>query len=738
MDLNAIIEGLRAGWGKVDWGTWANVVTVLTPLAAFACTIIKFVIPKLWPKPRDIGITEKSLPTLIRRLGSRRKQQEQAISDINNVFGDPVLLSNYYIVPKCQHHNPADYNEDDGPRSDLRTSIFDYIGAFLKKPVALRNGGHQLFILADAGMGKTSVLIMLKLGHLLELFPPDYACLLLKLGPDSLATLRQQNNKDKTVVLLDALDEDPMAWGRFEARLDELLRATEYFRHVIITCRTQFFPETDVNPFRNPGRVTVGDFICPMIFLSLFDDDQVDDYLRKRFSGFWGGKAKRVRAKKILDAMQSLRFRPLLLAHIGELMEAPDQTWNEYTVYQALLDTWLKREHKKLREQNIQPLPTTAALWDACTLLAVHLQGLGLRVLAQDDLCALVADMPAIALIENFEIGGRSLLNRNSARAYRFAHYSIQEFLVAHALVEGKLGRLMPTPNQTESVFGSHKLRVTEQILAFLACQENALVGLNRLELSEVKLDILAGKPFSDRLNDGSNGPAMVFIPGGRFLMGSPENEAGRSSNERQHEVEVVSFGLGKYAVTFEEYDLFCQATGRDKPADQAWGRGKRPVINVSWYDANAYADWLSAQTGQHYRLPTEAEWEYACRAGTKTPFHFGETIGTHQANYNGTFTYGNGKKGIYRQKTVEVGQFPPNAWGLYDMHGNVWEWTASVYDEAYAGGELKVAADDSNSLSLRGGAWYDRPLGLRCSDRSRNYPGGWNYNRGFRLARTF
>jgi formylglycine-generating enzyme required for sulfatase activity len=226
---------------------------------------------------------------------------------------------------------------------------------------------------------------------------------------------------------------------------------------------------------------------------------------------------------------------------------------------------------------------------------------------------------------------------------------------------------------------------------------------------------------FCDGLEGGGQGPRMVVIPGGRFLMGSPSDELERRNNERQHEVEVTPFAIGKYVVTFEEYDRFTGATGRKRPDDEGWGRGRRPVVNVDWSDAVAYTQWLSEQTGQRYWLPTEAEWEYACRAGTTTPFYFGETINTDQANYNGNHVYGKGRKGVYRQKTVEVGQFPANAWGLHDMHGNVWEWTCSVYDEEYGGGEQCCTEPGTDSpCVLRGGSWPNGPDGVRASGTTR------------------
>ena len=162
-------------------------------------------------------------------------------------------------------------------------------------------------------------------------------------------------------------------------------------------------------------------------------------------------------------------------------------------------------------------------------------------------------------------------------------------------------------------------------------------------------------------------------------------------------------------------------------------------MVGVSWNDALAYTAWLSGQTGQPYRLPTEAEWEYACQAGTTIPFYFGETISTDQANYDGNYVYSNGRKGVYRQKTVEVGQFSANAWGLHEMHGNVWEWTCSAYDENYGGAEQRCTEPGTSGLCvLRGGSWGGGPGGLRGAARLWGSPHFRFNGRGFRLARTF
>lgn len=181
------------------------------------------------------------------------------------------------------------------------------------------------------------------------------------------------------------------------------------------------------------------------------------------------------------------------------------------------------------------------------------------------------------------------------------------------------------------------------------------------------------------------------------------------------------SYRMSKYDVTFAQYDLFAAATGRARPGDVGWGRGNRPIINVSWDDAKSYVDWLDDQSGLHYRLPTEAEWEYAAHAGSTTKYPWGDTFSSDQANGKGT----NGRD-VY-EHTAPVGQFPPNAWELYDMIGNVWQWTDSCYFE-YSG------ANCSDRVQ-RGGSWDSEATDLRVS--SRYSPGTTNRydDLGFRLA---
>lgn len=192
---------------------------------------------------------------------------------------------------------------------------------------------------------------------------------------------------------------------------------------------------------------------------------------------------------------------------------------------------------------------------------------------------------------------------------------------------------------------------------------------------------------------------------------------------------------MGKFPVTQAQYQI---VMGKN-PSYFFNNRGSRPIENISWNNAVAFCEKLTQQTSQIYRLPSEAEWEYACRAGTETPFHFGTTITTDLANYDGSFTYGSGPSGEYRQQTTEVGSFSPNAFGLYDMHGNVWEWCQDIWHSNYKGaptdGSAWVESGDQDKRVLRGGSWNDDPEGCRSAYRDDDNPREFGTNIGFRIA---
>jgi formylglycine-generating enzyme required for sulfatase activity len=294
--------------------------------------------------------------------------------------------------------------------------------------------------------------------------------------------------------------------------------------------------------------------------------------------------------------------------------------------------------------------------------------------------------------------------------------------------------------------------------------QRKAIASLD--QLNQFEFDVVTVNAQGERINS-SRGRAefftedlgnnvvleMVAIPGGKFLMGSPENELERRDSESpQHNVTVQPFFMGKFPVTQAQWTAVAalEKVKIDLELDPSNFKGaNRPVEQVSWYDAIEFCARLSNKTGKNYRLPSEAEWEYACRAGTTTPFYFGETISTDLANYRGTDwhyegkvypgNYGQGSKGQYREQTTDVGIFPANSFGLFDMHGNIWEWCQDEwhqnYNKAPADGSPWVSENDNRFRLLRGGSWDFNPENCRSAVRSDLFPDYRYYYFGFRVV---
>ena len=265
----------------------------------------------------------------------------------------------------------------------------------------------------------------------------------------------------------------------------------------------------------------------------------------------------------------------------------------------------------------------------------------------------------------------------------------------------------------------------------------------------EIKREPKEAEYYSEDLGDGVT-LDMVDIPGGQFMMGSPEGE-GDDSEKPQHKVTVEPFFMGKYPVTQKQWKAISKRSAsrrasltkvkRDLELNRSRFKGDNlPVENVSWEDAVEFCARLSNQTGREYRLPSEAEWEYACRAGTITPFHFGETITGELANYNGRYTYANEPEGVYRGEPIPVGSFPPNAFGLYDMHGNFWEWCEDDWHDNYenenapTNGSAWFSEASSNKV-IRGGSWSNNPHYCRSACRNDLTRAIRSLNIGFRVV---
>jgi formylglycine-generating enzyme required for sulfatase activity len=237
----------------------------------------------------------------------------------------------------------------------------------------------------------------------------------------------------------------------------------------------------------------------------------------------------------------------------------------------------------------------------------------------------------------------------------------------------------------------------------------------------------------------------MILIPGGSFLMGSPEDEPEREEVEGpQHWVTVPSFFMSRYPITQAQYQAIMGENPSDFKGDvgEASRNENRPVENVSWHEATAFCNHIAQQSDRPYRLPTEAEWEYACRSGTTTPFYFGSTITPDLANYDGNYTYNDGPEGEYREETTPVDYFGiANGFGLCDMHGNVWEWCQDHWHDTYEGAPpdgsawIDPEASEDALRVLRGGSWYSNPRDCRSASRDFDDAGERFNSYGFRVV---
>jgi formylglycine-generating enzyme required for sulfatase activity len=280
------------------------------------------------------------------------------------------------------------------------------------------------------------------------------------------------------------------------------------------------------------------------------------------------------------------------------------------------------------------------------------------------------------------------------------------------------------------------------------------LAGLLALTLSSLFAAVAQDRPTvqdGDKTITNAIGMKLILIPAGKFLMGSPADEIERDADELQHEVTITKpFYMGVYEVTQGQYQkVMGKNTSHFNPKNG--GTPDHPADQVTWEEAGQFCGKLSAfqaerSAGRTYRLPTEAEWEYACRAGTKTAFHFGASLSSKQANFNGRYPYGGAEEGPYLQRTVKVGSYQPNAFGLYDMHGNVAEWCSDWYDENYyrnspkedprgpPNGVLPTGFGEFYHV-VRGGCWLDEGRGCRAAYRFRYMPSDRYRLVGFRVV---
>lgn len=677
----------------------------------------------------------KKLPKQLKQFTDERAEE---LGRLGDEFTDPVDLARFYVEPCLQAYRPLPPHHGLITLDPCQPSFSLLNSFFASGPAKQRDGSHLLFILGEPGSGKTALLVMIRLLQLAKLWPRGYGCELVKLDEQSLDYIETLGNRARTVLLFDALNEDSQARGRLLGRLLPLLRAGEPFYRVIITCRSHFFPEVSPD---STGRLRIralSGYNCPILYLAPFAAHQVEQVVQKRLAlntenciGFkrFGVERQRKRAVRVLNSLGELSGRPLVLQHVHILLKTEEHRLRDaYTIYEALIQYWLERQIDALNKSGCRCLPKRFELFNGYVRLARWMEEQGTGEIGLREIRELFCEKAEICPLPHCSPQA-DFLCFTSRQTYRFAHMSFREFLLAYALIYDN--RPFPEPP-----------RATDQIVRFLDLAHGIadyVSSLNLVEFNPFRYAETYRTMFSwqDRLGRLRNrvlkGPEMVMLPGGRFKMG--DIHGGGSGDARPvHEVELSDFALSRYPVTFEEYDLYCVATGSRKPSDNGWGRGRRPVVDVSWQDANHYCEWLSMVTGRPYRLPTEAEWEYGCRAGTETIYFFGND-GHLLPEYA---WYAENA----RNMTHPVGEKKANAWGLHDLYGNIWEWCADSYKKDYYT-ELPMsnpsgAEHGGAGRVLRGGSWDSGERFIRSSFRFRLSSGLRIIRVGFRVAQGY
>jgi formylglycine-generating enzyme required for sulfatase activity len=649
-----------------------------------------------------------------------------------------------FIPTKFQNQSPT--HEEEPEFSHKFVSKSPLIPFFMKTAFNEKKESEKFYlVLGDSGMGKTTFMINLYVQYTSFFnLGRKYKIRLFPFGDSRiLEQIKKIKTEDvpNTILLLDAFDEDKKLIlpaepdglsddDRFRRRLDEIIEAVRDFREVVITSRSQYFPGQENQPYelKIPRFDDKGFHKLAKFYLSPFDGKEIRRYLNRKYGvlKFWNRKKKKI-AATIVNSSPKLMVRPMLLSYIDYLFDEKRVFKNTYQVYETLIDKWIERESKKRKHKTggREKFKKDLHQYSRLVALEIYRQRKETDMLYLEREAAIEVARQNNINLQDYEITGQSLLTRDAEGNWKFAHKSILEFLIAKEALEN---------------------------FDFVKAIDFSGMDMARQFYREIL-------------------PEFVYIKGGTFPMGSPESEVDRiKERETQHPVKVSDFYMAIHPVTVGQFEIFSMETNYKTDADKDGGSflwtgrkwkkkagvnwrcdvkgeeqldNQHPVIHVSWNDASEYCQWLSKKSNTTFRLPTEAEWEYACRAGTSTPFHTGDNLTTDQANYDGNYPYRDNPKGKYLKRTTAIGSYPPNAWGLYDMHGNVWEWCNDWYSETYyeeckkqGTVENPTGPKTGSNRMLRGGSWFFNAQDCRSADRNSATPPGNRFNHiGFRLV---
>ncbi len=654
-----------------------------------------------------------------------RLKNNKAAKDLKPEF-DYLTIKGYRDIFIPTRYSRISPNRYDNPHEVHKHNKPDELIPFMIKHSFNERVENEKFylILGDSGMGKTAFMLNLYMAYYapfnfqrkpqqqMKLFrfqPPD-----IENPVDILDRIKKITDEEaqNTILLLDGLDEDPYILSKapnisddevFVNRLNRIASETRRFSDVVITCRTQYFPQEELQDYelniRKPDR---GFYKLNKYYLFPFSDGEVRKYLNKKYGRFkfWHW-SKKTAADKLVKNSHKLMSRPMLLSYLDDLLLEEKEYQFSYQIYETLIKKWFRRESEKWKKTDERPqFIDSLQRFTRKTALQIYRnwESEGVLYLSKADALQ-IAQTHQIELKPE-EVKGKSLLTCDPLLNWKFAHKSILEYFLAKE------------------------------------CEKNWTFAAN---FNFKGMDM--AKHFYQEMAPVLNATRFVAVKGGRFLMGSPANEKDAYESEKpQHEVMLSDFYIAKTLVTQQQWrEIMGDNPSGFKHCDSC------PVEQVSWEDAQTFIARLNEKTGLTFRLPCEAEWEYAARGGHKAPLGEGrEMLHAGQYKYAGSDDldavgwYGDNAG----DKTHPVATKQSNELGLYDMNGNVLEWCQDWFSENYYADCKKAGVvndprgpENGSYRVLRGGSWLSSAQRCRSAARGSNEPGYCISRIGFRLV---
>jgi len=580
---------------------------------------------------------------------------------------------------------------------DKKIKAFHYINKYLEN----KSKYKYLLIIGNAGVGKTTLLLNYFLYNQKLPYKRKNNIIICCFGTENVDSfIKKVQDKPDKILFLDALNEDSLAYKDFTKRLYDLLFICQEFKKIIFTCRPDFF-NLHVKVSRKMSIIKIGgnknEFFLQRIYLLDFDEKQVKDYIARYYN-------QRKIQKKVYNLIENFsdNIKPIFLNYFPLLINNDELILKyNYHFYDMIVNNWVKNNIKNdNKEQDLFDFIETLALNIFSKICKSSCD-----FVTTDEYLTLAVDKNIS--IKKMKITHNSLLDYYENGKIKFSHISFMEYLYVIAFLK------LPVDKRPKQVW-------TDQMHSFF--NEMYKTG----EFDDIDLN---GVYFINSIN-------MRFIPvkTGKFLMGSPEEEPQRFQNELLHEVSITKgFYIAETAVTQGQWEELME----NNPSSNTETKDL-PVENVSFNDVKKFIMRINhLEDTNTYRLPTEAQWEYACRANTTGPFSFGNCLNEDQGNYNREHPLPGCSKGEYRKKTFPVYSLKPNQWGLYNMHGNVWEWCEDWFDKYPSAHVIDPEGPITGALKIcRGGSWYNGARYCRSASRGKFKPDHCSDVIGFRLVK--